>query len=149
MIVYRGCVIPEDLWYDVPGDLWARPEGDLVRLGMTDVGQTRLGKLVAIRFKRPGRRVRAGGSIATVESAKWVGPIHCPFAAEVVDANEAAFAADLQIANRDPYERGWISVVRPDDPDAVPATMVPGEDAVAAYRTRIDELDLSCFRCVD
>ena len=82
---YRGCHVPPDRSYDLEGDLWVRFEGDLVRLGMTDVAQTRMGRMVSILFKRPGRRVKAGGSVATVESAKWVGPIHTPFAGEVVE----------------------------------------------------------------
>lgn len=148
-MIYKGCDIPPDRVFDVDGDLWVRFEGDLARLGMTDVAQTRLGKLVSIRFKKPGRAVRAGGSVATVESAKFVGPIHTPFACEVVAGNEAAFADDVLVANRDPYEAGWISMVRPDDADAAHTGLLSGDDAVAAYRARIDDLELSCFRCAD
>jgi len=149
MIVYRGCAIPDDRLYDVPKDLWVRLEGDLARLGLTDVAQTRMGKMVSIRFKRPGRKVKAGGSVATVESAKWVGPIHTPFACEIVAANEEAFAADILVANRDPYEAGWVALVRPDDPETAGEGLLGGEEAAEAYMARIDELDLSCFRCAD
>jgi glycine cleavage system H protein len=61
--------VPGDRGYDVGRDLWARFEGDVVRLGLTDVAQTRMGKMVSIRFKRVGRRIKPGGSVATVESA--------------------------------------------------------------------------------
>ncbi len=146
-VVYRGCELPGGILYDVEGDLWARVEGDVMRVGMTDVAQTRMGKLLSIRFKRPGRRVKAGGSVATVESAKWVGPIHSPWAGEIVVANEAAFAADILVANKDPYGEGWVSVVRPDDPAAPLRPLLEGEEAVVAYQARIEELELSCFRC--
>jgi len=149
MTVYRGCDIPSDLLFDVPGDLWVRLEDGRARLGMTDVGQTRLGKLVSIRFKRPGKQVKAGGSVATIESAKWVGPIHTPFAGEVVATNQETFAEDILIANRDPYGAGWISIVRPDDPDEAGVGLLDANAAVSAYKERIDELDLSCFRCAD
>ncbi len=149
MTVYRGCDVPEDRLYDVPNDLWVRFEDGTARLGLTDVAQTRMGKMVSIRFKRPGRTVRPGGSVATVESAKWVGPIHTPFACEIVDTNEEAFAADILIANRDPYGEGWISVVRPIDPASAGEGLLGGSEAVEAYVARIDELDLSCFRCAD
>lgn len=148
-MIYKGCDIPPDYAFDVDGDLWVRFDGDLARLGMTDVAQTRLGKLVSIRFKRAGREVRAGGSVATVESAKFVGPIHTPFACEMVEGNEAAFAADVLIANRDPYGEGWIAVVRPADPAQARTGLIDGDEAVAAYRRRIDELEISCFRCAD
>ena len=149
MTVYRGCDIPTGFSFDIDGDLWVRVEDGVARLGLTDVAQTRMGQMVSIRFKRVGRRVKAGGSVATVESAKWVGPVHCPFSGEIVAANEETFARDILIANRDPYGEGWISLVRPDDPEAMGEGLLVGEDAFAAYRTRIDELDVSCFRCAD
>ena len=141
--------MPLDRSYHIEGDLWVRFEGDLARLGMTDVAQTRMGKMVSILFKRPGRRVKAGGSVATVESAKWVGPIHTPFAGEVVATNHEAFDLDILIANRDPYEEGWITLIRPDDVSAPNRPLITGEDALEPYRSRIDELDVNCFRCAD
>jgi glycine cleavage system H protein len=147
--VHRGCYLPDDRSYDIEGDLWVRLEGDLARLGMTDVAQTRMGRMVSILFKRPGRRVNAGGSVATVESAKWVGPIHTPFAGEIVEPNEAAFASDILVANRDPYEAGWITLIRPDVPLEPLRALLTSDAAFAAYRARIDELDMSCVRCAD
>jgi len=149
MTVYRGCDIPSGYSFDVEADLWIRFEDGVARLGLTDVAQTRMGQMVSIRFKRAGRRVKAGGSVATVESAKWVGPVHTPFAGEVVAGNEEAFERDILIANRDPYGEGWISVVRPDDTEEITEGLLAGEDALTAYRERIDELDVSCFRCAD
>lgn len=148
-IVYRGCAIPGDCVFDVERDLWARFEGDLVRLGMTDVAQTRMGKMLSIRFKQPGRSLKAGASVATVESAKWVGPIATPFAGEVVEINESAYAKDILIANKDPYGAGWVSVVRPDDVDRPIRPLLEGEEARSAYKARIEDLDVSCFRCAD
>ncbi|MCL1594281.1 MAG: glycine cleavage system protein H [Actinomycetia bacterium] len=149
MIVHRGCAIPDGLAYDVEGDLWVEFEGDIARMGLTDVAQTRMGKMVSIRFKKVGKRVLAGKSIATVESAKWVGPIHSPFDGEVIETNDAAFADDILIANRDPYVAGWISLVRPDDPETAPVGLLTDDAAVAAYKIRIDELKMSCIRCAD
>jgi glycine cleavage system H protein len=149
MTVYLGCDVPPGLHYDVDGDLWVRPEGDLIRIGLTDVAQTRMGKMVSIRFKRVGRAVKAGGSVATVESAKWVGPVHTPFACEIVETNASTYEADILISNRDPYGAGWISVVRPDDVAAATAGLVTGDEAIERYRTRIEELGVQCFRCAD
>jgi glycine cleavage system H protein len=149
VIVHRGCAIPSGYAYDVEGDLWVRFEGDVARMGLTDVAQTRMGKMVSIRFKKPGRHILSGKSIATVESAKWVGPIHSPFDGEVVEINEDAFSNDILIANRDPYEAGWISVVRPDDVASAPLGLLTDEAAVEAYKERIDSLDISCLRCAD
>lgn len=149
MTVYRGCSLPDDRSYDIEGDLWVRLEGDLARLGMTDVAQTRMGKMVSILFKRPGRTVQAGGSVATVESAKWVGPIHSPFSGEIVEPNEAAFSADILVANRDPYEAGWITLMRPDSTSEPFRALLEADAAFSAYKARIDLLDIRCIRCAD
>ena len=149
-IVHRGCLIPLDLWYDVPRDVWLRPETDgTVVLGMTDVAQTRAGKVLHIQFKKVGRRIEAGQSAATIESAKWAGPFPSPVAGTVMATNADAFAADILVANRDPYELGWLVRMEPDEwaPDV--AGLVSGELAVERYEARIDELGLSCIRCAE
>jgi glycine cleavage system H protein len=150
MSAYRGCDIPPDLLYDVPRDVWIRPMPDgSITLGMTDAAQTRSGKVLHILFKKPGRHLDAGQSTATIESAKWAGPFPTPVAGTVVETNEATFAADILIANRDPYGAGWISRLEPDAWPVPEAGLVTGKEAIARYQARIDELGLSCFRCAD
>ncbi|MCX7623472.1 MAG: glycine cleavage system protein H [Thermomicrobium sp.] len=146
--VYRGCVIPLDLLYDVERDVWVRLDGELATLGMTDPAQTRAGKLVAVRFKRPGTVVERGRALATVESGKWVGPFPAPFRCELVETNEEGFARDISLANRDPYGEGWLVRVRPLAPEQL-AELLTGDAAFERYRARIDALDLSCFRCAE
>jgi glycine cleavage system H protein len=104
---------------------------------------------VSIRFKAVGRQVRRGQSLATIESAKWVGPFPAVLSGEIVATNEAGFRRDILVANRDPYGAGWLVRVRPTDPDAERGLLVPGAEAVPRYRARIDELQVSCFRCAD
>ena len=150
MSAYRGCDIPPDLLYDVLRDVWIRPMPDgSITLGMTDAAQTRSGKVLHILFKKPGRHLDAGQSTATIESAKWAGPFPTPVAGTVVETNEATFAADILIANRDPYGAGWISRLEPDAWPVPEAGLVTGTEAIARYQARIDELGLSCFRCAD
>ncbi|HEX9551486.1 MAG TPA: biotin/lipoyl-containing protein [Candidatus Limnocylindrales bacterium] len=149
-IVHRGCLIPLDLWYDVGRDVWLRPDDDgRVTLGMTDVAQTRAGKVLHILFKKVGRRVEAGQSAATIESAKWAGPFPSPVGGTVVATNADAFAADILVANRDPYELGWLVRLEPDGWDPNAAGLVTGSTAVKQYEQRIEALGVSCIRCAD
>jgi glycine cleavage system H protein len=148
-MIYYGCDIPEDLYFDLERDVWIRFEGDLAVLGMTDVAQTRGGKLVNIEFKKVGKVLRQGQSAATIESAKWVGPFPMPFGGELLATNAEAFKKDILIANRDPYGAGWLVKVRPTNLDAERAHLLTGAAAVEAYRKKIDELQVKCFRCVD
>lgn len=148
--VYRGCEIPPELEYDLERDVWARFEADgTVTLGMTDIAQARAGKVVSILFKAPGKNLRSGQSAATVESAKWVGPFPTPLSGEIVATNEATFAKDVLIANRDPYGAGWIVRVRPTALDEERSKLVSGREAFAAIRERIDRDKVSCMRCAD
>lgn len=150
MAVYRGCDLPEDLWYDVERDVWARFEtGDAVRLGMTDPAQTRCGPVVSIRWKAVGRRVARGQSLATIESAKWVGPFPAVLSGIVVATNAAAFGHDVLAANKDPYGAGWLVVLRPDALEGERGLLVTGADAVDRYRRRIDAHAINCMRCAD
>ncbi len=150
MGVYRGCDIPETLFYDVERDVWARFEADgLVTLGMTDPAQTRCGKVVSIRFKAVGRQVGRGRSLATIESAKWVGPFPAVLSGEIVATNEAAFKRDILVANRDPYGAGWLVRLRPGDLEAERGLLLTGAEARERYRARIDELKINCFRCAE
>lgn len=148
--VYRGCEIPPELEYDLERDVWARFEADgTVTLGMTDIAQARAGKVVSILFKAPGKNLRSGQSAATVESAKWVGPFPTPLSGEIVATNEATFAKDVLIANRDPYGAGWIVRLRPTALDEERSKLVSGREAFAAIRERIDRDKVSCMRCAD
>ena len=148
--VHQGCWVPPDLEYDIEHDIWARFEGDgTVTLGMTDIAQTKAGKLVSILFKAPGRVLRGGQSAATIESAKWVGPFPTPLSGEIVATNEVGFSQDILIANRDPYGAGWLVRVRPTTLEAERGRLVPGRAAFAAIRARIDQAGVRCYRCAD
>ncbi len=148
--VYQGCWVPPELSYDVERDVWARFEEDgTVTLGMTDVAQTKAGKLVSILFKLPGKVLRSGQSAATIESAKWVGPFPTPLSGEIVANNEETFGKDILIANRDPYGAGWLVRLRPSALEEEQVRLVPGREAFATIRERIDHDKVRCYRCAD
>lgn len=147
-MIYRGCQFPEHLYYDVERDVWVRFEGEIAVLGMTDVAQTRCGKLAAINFRPVGKKVSQGKPLATIESAKWVGPFPAPFSCEIVETNEVGFAEDILLANKDPYAMGWLVKVRPLDLDGEGSHLVTGEEAFHKYKQKIEALKINCFRCV-
>ena len=149
MAIWQGCAVPDELLYDLEHDVWVRLEGDEAVLGMTDVAQTRCGRLVQVSWKQPGARLKRGRPACVIESAKWVGPFVSPLGGELTATNEEAFAADVAIANRDPYEAGWLVRMRPGDLEAERGYLVDGEAAFEHYRQLIDEHDMRCFRCAD
>ncbi len=148
-MIYHGCDIPGDLSYDIEHDVWIRFEGELVVLGMTDVAQTRCGKFAAISFRDVGKKVAQWKALATIESAKWVGPFPAPFSCEIVETNEKGFVASLLLANKDPYGEGWLVKVKPTNLEAECGHLVTGSEATERYKERIRELKVNCMRCID
>jgi glycine cleavage system H protein len=148
-MIYYACDIPEDLYYDIERDVWIRFDGDVATLGMTDVAQTRCGKIAAISFRDVGKKIVQGKTLATIESAKWVGPFPAPFSCEIVEVNEAGFAEDILLANKEPYTTGWLVKVRPTDLEKERSHLFTGQEAAERYKARIQELKINCLRCID
>ncbi len=139
MAVVRGCNLPDDLLYDVENHVWFKELGDgTVRIGMTAVAAAMAGQLVAVTPKKVGRTIKPGKSCATVESGKWVGPAKSAAGGEIVAVNDAVVAKP-DLANADPYEQGWLVVLRPEDWDNVKASLVPGSEVAAAYEAKMAE----------
>jgi len=133
----RGCTLPDDLLYDVPNHIWFRETGDgNVKLGMTTVATAMAGQLVAFTPKKVGRKVEAGKSCATVESGKWVGPAKSAAAGEIVAVNED-LSGKPSLANEDPYEKGWLVILKPDDWASVKPTLTPGSQVAGPYEAKM------------
>jgi glycine cleavage system H protein len=134
----RGCNLPDDLLYDVDNHIWFSETGDgNVKIGMTAVATAMAGKLVAFTPKKVGRDVRAGKSCATLESGKWVGPAKSAAGGEVVAVNED-LVGDPSIANDDPYDAGWLIILKPEEWDSVKASLVKGSDVATPYEAKMD-----------
>ena len=148
-MIYYACEIPEDLTYDIERDVWIRFKGEFAVLGMTDVAQTRCGKIAAISFRDIGKKVAQGKPLATIESAKWVGPFPAPFSCEIVETNEEGFVRDILVTNKEPYTTGWLVKVKPTNLEEEHGHLVTGEEAAEKYKVRIQELKINCLRCIE
>jgi glycine cleavage system H protein len=148
MSIYRGCELPEDLYYDLDY-LWARPNGDgSFTLGLTDPAQTMAGRVFAATFRKPGTHRAAGRHVATIESGKWVGGVPLPFAGTLERVNPAVIE-NPGLINVAPYTDAWLIVARPDDAEAALALLSRGPEAVAALREWVDRYDIECMRCAE
>ncbi len=137
MPLVNGCNLPDDLLYDVENHIWFKETGDgNVKIGMTMVATAMAGDLVAFTPKKVGRSVKQGRSCATIESGKWVGPAKSAAAGEVVEVN-AALVANPAIANADPYEDGWMVILKPDDWDSVKPSLTVGAQVQAPYEAKM------------
>lgn len=133
MPIVNGCVLPDDLFYDVDRQVWYRELADgLVEVGVTSVAAAMAGTIVAVTPKRAGRRLAAGNACAVFESGKFVGPAKVAFAAEIVRSNDAIMERPA-LAHSDPYGAAWLVVLRPDDWGSAKALLTPGGDVAEPY----------------
>ncbi len=134
----NGCVILKDLHYNVENNTWVRVIDDsTVVIGMTDIAQNLAGPLLHAKTKKVGTVRKQGKPIATVESGKYVGPVKAPVAGEITKINDA-LSGDAGMINRSPYNSGWIVEMKADNLADELSNMVSGDDAVAAYKEKIE-----------
>jgi glycine cleavage system H protein len=134
----RGCNLPDDLLYDVDNHIWFTEVGDgTVKIGMTTVATAMAGQLVAFTPKKVGRAVKPGKSCATVESGKWVGPAKSAAGGEIVAVNDD-LVSNPAMANDDPYEKGWLVILKPEDWDSVKGSLTPGSQVAGPYEAKME-----------
>ncbi|MCL6457598.1 MAG: glycine cleavage system protein GcvH [Gorillibacterium sp.] len=99
--------VKSDLVYSKEHE-WAEVrDTKIIRVGITDFAQSRLGDIVFVELPGVGASVEAGDSIGTIESVKTVSDLYTPVAGVVVKVNEALI--DLpELVNEQPYGDGWI-----------------------------------------
>lgn len=146
MALVRGCSFPDDLFYDVPNHIWYQPAaGGLIRVGMTPVAIALAREVLVYTPKRVGRDFEKGRSIATIESAKWVGVVRAGFDGVVAVVNEDLINRPTT-ANSDCYGEGWLMLVRPAGDDWRNG-LVTGAAVGAAYEAWMESE--SYAGCVD
>ncbi len=129
MVNIDGNEFPDDLYYH-KDHMWVKIENGKVRLGYNEWAQEAAGKLVNLNLRKVGRSVKAGKTLGTVESGKWVGPLKSPVAGEILEVNPEVLKSP-SIINDDPYGAGWIAVIAPSDLEADKEGLIPGSDRVA------------------
>lgn len=142
----NGCEFKPDLYYDTEFQIWLSKEDDgTLKVGMTDLSQSIAGKIMHIRVRRPGTRRPAGKPVATVESAKWAGPIP-NFIDCVINEGNTQVLENPKLLNIDPYG-AWIARVTPDLPiDEALSVFLTGDEAEKGYCERAHNDDIHCER---
>lgn len=107
---------PEELRY-LDTHEWARVDSDdNVCIGISDFAQEALGDVVFIELPEVGTEVTSGSEVAVIESVKAASDIYSPVSGEIVRVNENLMD-EPELVNSEPYDGGWIFVVKPVDAD--------------------------------
>jgi glycine cleavage system H protein len=107
--------VPDDLLYTETHE-WIKPEGEKVRVGITDHAQSELTDVVYVELPKMDRQANAKQAIAVVESVKAASDIYAPVKGTVVEVNKG-LEADPGLINREPYGQGWIFVLKIENAD--------------------------------
>lgn len=142
----NGCEFKPDLYYDSEFQIWLSKEDDgSLKVGMTDLSQSIAGKIMHIRVRKPGTRRPSGKPVATVESAKWAGPIPNFIDCVIIEGNLQVLE-DPKLLNIDPYG-SWIARVSPNLPmEEALSVFLTGAEAEKGYCERVKNDDIHCER---
>ncbi|MBW2636143.1 MAG: glycine cleavage system protein GcvH [Deltaproteobacteria bacterium] len=108
-------VIPGDVRYAEDHE-WARLEGEDVRIGVNDYAQDQLGDIVFVELPQVGDTFAKGEEFGTVESVKAVSELYMPLGGEIIAVNDD-LEDSPEMVNQEPYEGGWMILVKPSDED--------------------------------
>ena len=100
---------------------WIRVEGDIAYVGISDYAQEQ------------GETLEKGEVFGTIEVVKTISDLFLPVAGEVLEQNEA-LADNPELVNQDPYGKGWLVKIKPNDANDINDLM----DA-EAYKALVNE----------
>jgi glycine cleavage system H protein len=112
---------PDDVRYAESHE-WGRPEGDTVKVGITDYAQDQLGDIVFVEMPEAGETFDKGAEFGTVESVKAVSELYMPVGGEIVAVNNT-LEDEPEKVNNTPYTDGWMIEIKPDDPAELDSLM--------------------------
>jgi glycine cleavage system H protein len=105
--------IPPEFYYTKEHE-WVKVEDDNCRIGVTDYAQNSLHEIVYVDLPKVGVKVAQMQSLGTVESVKAVADVYSPVSGIVLEVNSELSDAP-ELVNKSPYEKGWITIIKPDD----------------------------------
>jgi len=118
--------IPAEFYYTKEHE-WVHIENTNCRIGVTDYAQNSLHEIVYVDLPKVGAKVVQMQSLGTVESVKAVADVYSPISGLVLEVNSELSDAP-ELVNKSPYEKGWITIIRPDDLKKELSTLMRPED---------------------
>jgi glycine cleavage system H protein len=111
MVKVDGYEVPEGLYYTKEFE-WLKIEGDKVRVGITDYAQKQLREIVYAELPSVGGAIKQNDPYGTVESVKAVSDLIAPISGTIEQVN-AEVQSKPELLNEDPYNKGWLLIVKP------------------------------------
>jgi glycine cleavage system H protein len=135
MVKVDGYEVPEGLHYTKDFE-WLKVEGDNVRVGITDYAQKQLREIVYAELPTTGTTTKQNDPYGTVESVKAVSDLVAPISGTILEVNTEV-QSKPELLNEDPYQKGWLLVIKPSNLQAELANTMNFNQAVEWHKTLI------------
>lgn len=130
--------LPDDVGLH-PGHAWARAANGAVAVGLDDFAHRLIGPPSGFRLPAPGDAVRQGQPALQLVVGDKAVDVLAPVAGTVTEVNPDALADPVGL-QEDPYGRGWLFRVKPDDMSADRRQLLSGGAARAYVDQKMHEL---------
>ncbi len=134
MVKVEAYEVPEGLYYSTDFE-WIKIEGDKVRMGITDYAQKSLREIVYAELPSAGTEVKQGEPYGTLESVKAVSDLVAAISGTVEEVNDAVQSSP-ETLNEDPYEQGWLVVIKPSNLQVELANLMDFDKAVEWHKAQ-------------
>ena len=139
MAKYKDYEIPDELYFHKE-HTWAKIEGDKVRIGLDDLAQSTAGDITYVDLPFEGDEVEQGEVCGKYQSSKWIGKLFSPLGGEILEVN-SELETNSTLINKDPYEGGWIYLLKPSNLDEELKNLIHGEAVEAFIDQEIERVE--------
>jgi glycine cleavage system H protein len=134
MVKVEGYEMPEGLYYSKEFS-WIKIEGEKVRMGITDYAQKQLREIVYAELPEAGAELKQNEPYGTVESVKAVSDLVAAVSGTVEEVNSEVQSRP-ELLNEDPFDRGWLVIVKPANLQAELPNLMDFDRAVEWHKSQ-------------
>jgi glycine cleavage system H protein len=120
--------------------IWAQgaDAGKLVRVGLSDYFQQRIGDVAFVRLKQLGTKLAVGDPLAELETIKANADLYSPVGGVMSEYNQSLDLYPENI-NQDPYGKGWVAVIEAHDWPAAQIKLLKPQEYLSVMRAQAEE----------
>lgn len=116
----------------------AASDGVAVQMGITDYLQQHSGDIAFVNLKRAGTALNGGDEFAEIETIKVNVGLPSPISGSIQDVNKA-LEMNPEFVNQDPYGKGWLVLMRPDNWEAESSKLLDANEYFDFMRSEIEQ----------
>lgn len=129
--------VATDRYYSSEG-LWLQPDGNRVRIGLSDFLQQRSGDVAFAEVKPVETNIKAGDEVASIETIKVTISLTSPVTGRVMEVNPAMSTLP-EVINQDPYGEGWLAIVEAKEWEADRAALMDAKSYFELMKGQAEE----------